>query len=40
MSIDCSSLPEFLDIVAGLVERGLTFQANAHDLTSNLTGGF
>lgn len=40
MLIRCGTLAEFLDIIAGLVERGLTFNANASDCTIQLTGGF
>ena len=40
MIIECNTLTEFLDSIAGLVERGLTFHSNTKNLTINLTGGF
>ena len=38
MSIVCDSLEVFLDTVRGLVERGLTFDAQTDTLTIKLTG--
>ena len=40
MTIECSSLDNFMDIVAGLVKRGLTFNADSEALTITLTGGY
>lgn len=36
----CADLEQFLDLIAGLVKRGITFEANADRLTITLTGGF
>ena len=36
----CTDLDQFLDIIAGLVKRGLTFRANADRLTIELLGGY
>jgi len=38
--IRCATLEKFLDVVAGLTQRGLTFEAYADTLTVTLTGGF
>ena len=38
--IVCSSTEEFLDVIAGLVQRGLVFTADASTWTITLTGGF
>lgn len=38
-TIRCDSLADFLDVIKGLVERGLTFTSDATKLTINLTGG-
>jgi len=40
MTISCNDLKDFLDTIAGLVERGLTFSANGSTLEIRLTGGF
>lgn len=40
MTVECSNLDNFLDTVAGLVKRGLTFNADAEALTITLTGGY
>jgi len=40
MTIQCRDLSVFLDVCAGLVERGLTFEADADRMTIKLTGGF
>jgi len=40
MSIACDDLAQFLDTVAGLVARGLTFRADAGAFLIHLTGGF
>lgn len=39
MKIVCENLDQFLDIVSGLVERGITFDARVESLTIILTGG-
>ena len=36
----CNDLETFLNVIHGLVERGLTFTSNANDLRITLTGGF
>lgn len=38
-SIRCDSLHDFLNVIHGLVERGLTFTSDATKLTIHLTGG-
>ena len=38
--IRCAHLGQFLDICAGLTERGHGFVANADTLTIELTGAF
>jgi hypothetical protein len=38
--IKCNTLAEFLDVIEGLVRRGLIFTANASDLEISLTGGY
>lgn len=40
MIIKCHDLPAFLDTIEGLVHRGLTFDANASNLTITLLGGY
>lgn len=40
MIINCHGLDQFLDTIAGLVERGLTFDAFSDTFTIRLTGGF
>ena len=38
--IYCKSFEQFMDALRGLVERGLTFEADADKLIIELTGGF
>jgi hypothetical protein len=38
--IKAGTLVEFMDLVAGCVARGLTFEADASTLTIWLTGGY
>lgn len=38
--IECDTMAQFMEVIAKLVERGLTFEADADTLTINLTGGF
>ena len=40
MTIQCGSFESFMDAIAQLVERGLTFKAETTNLTITLTGGF
>lgn len=40
MTIYCRTETEFYDAILGLVTRGLTFKADASDLTIELLGGF
>lgn len=40
MTIICSDLDDFLDTIAGLVRRGLTFKGRQRDLTIELLGGY
>jgi len=40
MTIDCQTEEQFYDTIKALVERGLTFKANAATLDITLTGGF
>ena len=40
MTITCDTEDTFLDTLAGLVRRGLMFQADAGALTIKLTGGY
>lgn len=40
MKIECDTLEEFLNVVDGLVKRGLMFDSDAHNLTITLTGGY
>lgn len=40
MTIQTMTLNEMLDIIAGLVSRGLTFKADTATLKITLTGGF
>jgi len=40
MVIQCDSLTAFYDVIAGMVERGLTFYADQSELTITLTGGY
>lgn len=39
-TVTCTTMPQFLAVIAGLVREGLTFDANAEALTINLTGGY
>jgi hypothetical protein len=39
-SIKCETLAELIKVCAGLVQEGVTFQAQTHNLTVILTGGF
>lgn len=38
--ITCVDMQEFVDVIAGLVEHGLTFNACATSLIIRLTGGY
>jgi hypothetical protein len=38
MTIDCKDFEQFLNVIAGLVQRGLGFRADAETLKINLTG--
>jgi hypothetical protein len=40
MKITCTDLHQFLDVIEGLAQRGLTFAADASRLTVTLLGGF
>jgi hypothetical protein len=40
MTILCDTIFEFLDVIDGLVRRGLTFRADAKTFTIELTGGY
>ena len=40
MIIHARYLAQFLDLIEGLVQRGLTFEADASTFTIKLTGGF
>jgi len=40
VTIYCSDIAQFLDVVEGLVRRGLTFTADTKDYTVTLTGGY
>lgn len=40
MTIQCTTTDHFLDVIHGLVMRGLTFKADADHLTIILTGGY
>ena len=40
MILTCSDIAQFLDMVQGLVMRGLTFRADAQTFTITLTGGY
>lgn len=39
-TIRCQDLEQFLEVVRGLVMRGLTFEADADRLSIVLTGGY
>jgi hypothetical protein len=38
--IKCDSLTQMLDVIEGLVNKGLGFTADVEKLTINLTGAF
>lgn len=38
--ITCGTLAQLIEICAGLVRYGVTFEANAEYLTITLTGGY
>ena len=38
--IYCSTVEQFLDVLAGLTQRGIKFIADGNDLTVTLTGGY
>jgi hypothetical protein len=38
--IECESLDQFLDVVAGLIQRGITFETQVGNFKVYLTGGF
>jgi len=38
MTIHCEDFKQFMDVIAGCVERGLGFHANATDFSVTLTG--
>jgi hypothetical protein len=40
MTIHCRDIEQFLNIIDGLVRRGLTFSANTNNYEITLTGGF
>lgn len=40
MTIHCATMAEFIQVIAGLVQNGLTFEANADLLLIELTGGY
>jgi hypothetical protein len=40
MQIQCETLTQFLDVIAGLVHRGLTFKANSDTYKIELLGGY
>lgn len=40
MTIHCDSLMDFMYVIQGLVERGLTFKAYTNNLTIECTGGY
>ena len=40
MMVRCKNDAEFFDCVYEFVTRGLTFDANKHDLSIELTGGY
>lgn len=40
MKIDCDNLENFLNVIKGLVERGLTFESFVNNFTIKLTGGY
>lgn len=40
MKIFCYDMTEFLDVCAGLVERGIIFEAKSATLEIHCTGGY
>jgi hypothetical protein len=40
MTIRCQTLTELAKVCADLVREGVTFEAQTHNLTITLTGGF
>jgi hypothetical protein len=40
MKIRCQDIEQLVEVCAGLVERGIQFEANATTLIVNCTGGF
>ncbi len=40
MTIECTDFEEFLNVIKGLVVRGLTFSSNASTMRITLTGGY
>ena len=40
MKIYCHDLQRFLNVISGLVERGIQFEAHTSDLSITCTGGF
>ena len=40
MTIACQDVSQFLEIIEGLVRRGIGFKADAGTLTITLTGAF
>ena len=40
MTINCYDIESFLEVVSGLVKRGLTFTADAGTFKITLLGGF
>ena len=40
MKIQCESVYRFVEVIHGLVEKGLTFEAVAESLVIRLTGGY
>lgn len=39
-TIYCTSIDQFLNVVAGLVQRGIVFTADAEKMSVFCTGGF
>jgi hypothetical protein len=39
-NIKCTTLPEFVEVCAGLVRQNVLFEADACSLTITLTGGY
>jgi hypothetical protein len=39
-TITAKTFVEFMNVIAALVEAGITFDADAHYLTIELTGGY